>query len=399
MQTMGVGIIGFGFMGKVHACNYRSVSVYYDPVPVQTKLVGVADAIPEVAQHAVEQAGFEFSTTDWRELVARDDIQIIDICSPNSLHAEQLLAAMASGKHIYCDKPLVVSEGDMARVGAALRVYRGVGQMAFQYRFFPATLRAKQLIDEGFIGSVISFRAAYLHSGSVDKSKPMGWKQLKSEGGGVLQDLGSHIVDLMNHLIGPFASVFTQTCILYPERPNLQGKMVPVEADDMMVMMAKLSNGTIGAIEASKIATGTEDELRFEIHGEQGALRFNSMDPNYLEAYDLRAPESPLGGGRGWCKIACVQRYGKPGGFPGPKFSIGWIRAHMHSLYNFLEAIASGKQPEPSLQQGLYQQRVLAVAEKSASSQTWQSLPSAEFRSSESIHPTAGGRAGSPTPS
>lgn len=349
--------------------------IYYDPVPVQTKLVAVADAIPEVAQHAIEQAGFESSTTDWRKLVSRDDIHIIDICSPNSLHAEQLLAGMASGKHVYCDKPLVVSEVDMARVAAALRDYRGVGQMAFQYRFFPATLRAKQLIDEGFVGNVISFRAAYLHSGSVDASKPMGWKQLKSEGGGVLQDLGSHIVDLMDHLIGPFASVLTQTRILYPERPNLQGKMVPVEADDMMVMMAKLSNGTIGAIEASKIATGAEDELRFEIHGEQGALRFNSMDPNYLEAYDLRAAESPLGGGRGWCKIACVQRYQKPGGFPGPKFSIGWIRADTHCLYNFLEAVATGNEPKPSLADGLYLQQVLAVAEKSASSRTWQSLP------------------------
>jgi predicted dehydrogenase len=115
--------------------------------------------------------------------------------------------------------------------------------------------------------------------------------------------------------------------------------------------------------------------LRFEIHGDKGALRFNSMDPNYLEAYDLRAPEAPLGGSRGWCKIACVQRYEKPGGFPGPKFSGGWIRAHLHSLYNFLEAIATGKPPRPSLLDGLNLQRLLAAAERSARTQTWQSLP------------------------
>ena len=143
----------------------------------------------------------------------------------------------------------------------------------------------------------------------------------------------------------------------------------------MMVMMAKLPNGAIGTIEASKIATGAEDELRFEIHGDRGALRFNSMDPNYLEAYDLRVPDAPLGGGRGWCKIACVQRFEKPGGFPGPKFSIGWIRAHLHSLYNFLQAVANRKQPQPSLQDGLRLQRLLSVAEKSALTQTWQSLP------------------------
>ena len=375
MQTLGVGIIGFGFMGKVHAYDYRSVPIYYDPVPVQTKLVGVAEVVPERARLAVEQAGFEFSTTDWRELVAREDIRNIDICSPNSLHTEQLLAAMAAGKHIYCDKPLVVGEEAMARVEAPLRSYRGVGQMALQYRFYPATLRAKQLMEEGFVGKVVSFRGAYLHAGSVDPMKPMGWKQLKSEAGGVLQDMGPHIVDLMAYLIGPFASIYTQTHILYPTRPNARGEMVPVEADDMMVMLAKLPNGVIGTLEASKIATGAEDELRFEIHGDRGALRFNSLDPNYLEAYDLRAPEAPLGGSRGWCKIACVQRYEKPGGFPGPKFSIGWIRAHMHSLYNFLEGIATGKQPQPSLQHGLYLQRLLAVAEKSARTQTWQSVP------------------------
>ncbi len=117
---------------------------------------------------------------------------------------------------------------------------------------------------------MISFRAIYLHSGSVDPNKPMGWKQLKSEGGGVLQDLGSHVVDLMDYLIGPFDSVLTETRILYEKRPNQQGEIVPVEADDHFVMMVKLPNGALGLIEASKIATGAEDELRFEIHGDRG---------------------------------------------------------------------------------------------------------------------------------
>lgn len=375
MQVLGIGIIGFGFMGKVHAYNYRSVPFYYEPVPVRTKLIGVAnpDADPAMRLQA-KQAGFDFLTSDWRDLISRDDIHIIDICSPNSLHAEQLLAAIAAGKHIYCDKPLTVGDENLDRVEVALRDFRGTGQMALQYRFFPATLRAKQLMESGFVGNVISFRAAYLHSGSVDRDKPMGWKQLKSEGGGVLQDLGSHIMDLMAHLVGPFASVLAQTHILYPRRPNRQGEWVPVQTDDMVVIMAKLQNGAIGTIEASKIATGTEDEVRFEIHGDQGALRFNSMDPNYLEAYDRTVADMPLGGERGWCKIACVQRFDKPGGFPGPKFSIGWIRAHIHSLYNFLDAVASGRQAQPSLQDGLRLQRVLSGAERSAATQAWQSL-------------------------
>ena len=374
MDTFGVGIIGFGFIGKVHAYGYLNMPLFYDPVPVRTKLVGVATSCEETARKAAEQGGFEFCTADWRELIARDDIQIINICSPNSRHAEQLVAAISAGKHIYCDKPLVAGDENAARVDAALRDYRGIGQMTLNYRFFPATLRAKQLIDEGFIGNAISFRAAYLHSGSVDPDRPMGWKQLKSEGGGVLQDLGSHIVDLMDYFIGPIAGVYAEQRILYPERPNQCGKIVPVEADDQTLMLVRMSNGACGAIEASKIATGTEDELRFEIHGDKGALRFNLMEPGYLEAYDLRDAESPFGGTRGWRKIATVQRYEKPAGFPGPKFSIGWLRAHMHCLYNFLQAVAAGRPTEPSLHCGLRLQRILAAAEKSARTRTWQEV-------------------------
>ncbi len=374
MQTLGVGIIGFGFIGKVHTYGYLNMPLFYDPVPARTRLVGVATSREETARKAVEQGGFEFGTADWRELIARDDIQVINICSPNSQHCEQLLAAIAAGKHIYCDKPLVVTEEEAQRIVAALRDYRGVGQVTLNYRFYPPTLRAKQLIEEGLVGNVISFRAAYLHSGSVDPARPMGWKQLKSEGGGVLQDLGSHVIDIMDHLIGPLESVMAETRILYPQRPNQRGEIVPVEADDLVLLLARMANGAVGTIEATKIATGAEDELRFEIHGDKGALRFNLMDPSYLEAYDLRDPDAPLGGDRGWKKVATVQRYEKPSVFPAPKASIGWLRGHVHCLYSFLQAIAAGRPAEPSLQRGVDLQRILRAAEISAATRTWQTL-------------------------
>ncbi|NLO72677.1 MAG: Gfo/Idh/MocA family oxidoreductase [candidate division WS1 bacterium] len=358
----------------MHAYGYRSIPLFYEPLPFQTQLVGVAEVDEARAAAAAEQGGFEFGTADWRELIGREDIQIINICSPNSLHADQVLEAIAAGKHIYCEKPLVVDPADAARVATALEDYQGVGQMTLEYRFYPPTLRAKQLIEEGFLGDIISFRAAYLHSGSVDAKKPMGWKQLKSEGGGVLQDLGSHVVDLMEHLMGPFAEILTETRILYPQRPNAAGELVPVEADDQTLMMVKLPNGATGTLEASKIATGAEDEMRFEIHGTQGGLRFNAMDPNYLEAYDLREPETPLGGQRGWRKIATVQRYDKPAGFPGPKFAIGWIRGHMHCLYNFLDTMVTGREPSPSLHRGLEIHRLLAMAQESAQKREWRKL-------------------------
>ncbi|HOQ29667.1 MAG TPA: Gfo/Idh/MocA family oxidoreductase, partial [Armatimonadota bacterium] len=174
----------------------------------------------------------------------------------------------------------------------------------------------------------------------------------------------------------PVTSVMCDMRILYPERPLPSGEFVPVEADDHVVMLARLANGATGTIEATKIATGTEDELRFEIHGDRGALRFNLMDLNYLEAYDLREPDSPMGGHRGWRKLATVQRYEKPSGFfPSSKSGIGWVRGHMHCLYSFLRAIATGEPAEPSLQRGIQIQRMLAAAAHSAATRTWQELP------------------------
>lgn len=375
MDTLGVGIIGFGFIGKAHTYGYLNIPLFYDPLPVKTRLVGVATAHPDSARKAVEQGGFSFGTTDWHELIAHKDIDIINICTPNSQHQAQLLAAMEAEKHIYCDKPLVVGDDAITALGAALPNYHGIGQMTLQYRFYPPTLHAKQLIEAGFLGNVLSFRAAYLHAGSVDPLKPMGWKQLKSEGGGVLQDLGSHVLDLIDHLIGPVKEVCAETRILYPQRPNAQGVMTQVEADDQMLMLARLANGAMGTIEASKIATGTEDELRFEIHGDQGGLRFNLMEANYLEAYDLREPEAPLGGQRGWRKIATVQRFSAPASFPTSKCSIGWLRGHQHCLYTFLNAIATGVPAEPTLQRGLHLQKKLAAVARSANSKSWVAMP------------------------
>ncbi len=374
MQTLGVGIIGFGFIGKVHTLGYTNIPFFYDPMPVRTRLVGVATSRTETANKAALLGGFEFATSDWRDLIACDDIQIINICSPNSQHSEQLLAAIAAGKHIYCDKPMLSGEKDIQQLAAALPCYRGVGQMTFQYRFFPATQRAKQLIDEGFLGNIISFRAEYLHAGNVDENKPISWRQSPAEGGGVLQDLGSHVIDLLEYMIGPFDSILAETRILYPQRPDARGETVTIDADDQVVMLVKLRTGAIGSIEASKIATGAEDELRFEIHGDKGAIRFNLREMDYLETFDLRDVNAPLGGERGWRKITTLPRHEKLAGFPDPRIGTGWMRGHMHCLYTFLQAMADGHSHEPSLQRGLQVQRMLAIVEASCRGKSWESF-------------------------
>ena len=182
-----------------------------------------------------------------------------------------LLKALKAGKNIYCDKPLVTSEQETQELLQQLQGTNVITQVAFQYRFFPATLRAKQLIEEGRLGKILSFRISYLHSGSVDPNKPIGWKQDKSiGGGGVLFDMGSHALDLIDYLLGEYDSIFAQTETVYSRRPDRSGNMVNIEAEDLVLMIAKMKNGGVGTIEASKIATGTSDELRFEIHGDRG---------------------------------------------------------------------------------------------------------------------------------
>jgi predicted dehydrogenase len=361
MQTLGVGIIGFGFMGRTHAYGHLNLPLFYDPVPCRTRLVGVATSRRETAEKARQALEVELATTDWRELVDRKDIDIIHVCTPNALHKEQVLAALAEGKHVYCDKPLCMNRAEAEEIDAALPGARVTHQMVLHNRFFPATMRAKALVDEGFLGEVLSLRAAYLHAGSADPEAPLKWKLDASvAGGGVLFDLGSHALDLVQHLVGPLTVLDCTTHIAYPERPAAGelDRTVSVTAEDAVFLTVRTSNGAPGHIEASKIATGAVDELRFEINGSRGALRFNLMEPNYLWAYDATAPAAQ----RGWRAIETVQSYPAPATFPPPKASIGWLRAHVACLHNFLSAVAKGESADPSLQVGVDLQYLMVEA-------------------------------------
>jgi predicted dehydrogenase len=374
METLGVAIIGYGFIGKVHAYAYRTIPFHYDPPPLPVRLVGVATARRETAEAARLHGGFETATTDWRSLIDRPDVHIVNICSPNAAHAEQVAAAMAAGKHIYCDKPLTATTEEAEALERASRNWKGVGQMTFHNRFFSAPLRARQLVEEGFIGTPLGVRAVYLHAGSVDPSAPLKWKLRKADGGGVLRDLGSHLIDLVDWLAGPIAAVRADTRILYRTRPDGRGGTGVVDAEDQAVLTIRLASGALGTLEVSKIATGAEDDLRLEIHGSRGALRFNLMEPDYLEVYSLAAPEAPLGGTRGWTRIATVQRYPAPSVFPSPRATSGWLRGHVHCLWHFLDAVARGAPAEPSIQRGVDIQRIMGCAERSVETGRWEDV-------------------------
>ena len=373
MDEIRVGIIGFGFMGKTHTYGYKTIPLYYSDLPFKIKLVGVCDTVAEVAQKAKESLDFEFATNDPDEILKREDIDAVDVCTPNKYHKDAILKALDAGKHVYCDKPLATSYEEAKEIVSLLDRYDLVTQMALQYRFFPATMRAREIIQEGRIGKIMSFRACYLHSSAINPKKPLGWKQDKKfGGGGVLFDLGSHVLDIIYYLLGEYSSVFAKTEIVYRQRPDRNGNMVDVEADDIAFLILRMKDGGIGTIEASKVATGVNDELRFEIHGDRGAIRFNLMEPNWLEYYDNTLPDVPLGGVKGYVRIECTQRYPKPGGdFPNPKFSIGWIRSHVHSLYNFVSCVYDKRQASPSFKDGAYIQHVMERAYQSDNEGKW----------------------------
>lgn len=360
-----MGIIGYGFMGKVHAYSYRNISFYYRDPPYRIRLVGVCTSRPETAEKAKDQGGFLIDTTDYMELLKRKDIQVINCCLPNYLHRNVVIAALKAGKHVYCDKPLALNLQEAKEIYEAAKDSGVKHQITFQYRFIPAIIRAKQLIDEGAIGDIYSIRGSYLHSSCVAQSlrKAYSWKAEYSKvGGGVLVDLGSHIIDLTRYLVGDFKRVsgFVRNFTSPDKR-----------TDDLAIMNVEMENGAIGILEASKMATGTNDELRLEIHGLKGAIRFNSMEPNWLEFYDNTESGEPIGGKKGFKGIDTVQKYPESTGIPMPKFSIGWIRYHVACLHSFLTAIANDTEPSPDFKDGLEVQKVMEAVYASAKMGRW----------------------------
>ncbi|MDQ2686489.1 MAG: Gfo/Idh/MocA family oxidoreductase [Armatimonadota bacterium] len=372
-MELGIGIVGYGFIGKVHAFAHRSLPLMYDPLPARTRLIGVCTATKASGKKAQEQAGFAFATTDYRDLLARDDIHVIHCCSPNDAHADLLRDALAAKKHIYCDKPLTRTLAEAEDIAALARASGVVHRMTFNYRFVPAILRAKQLIDDGFLGDVYQFRAAYLHAGYIDPTRPLSWRlEMSRSGGGALMDLGVHAFDLVRFLLGDFAEAHAQLQTCIPQRPDPKtGALGKVDVDDIAIIQTRLTSGALGLVEASRLATGTQDDLRIEIHGSRGALAFRLMDPNYLDIYDNTQPEAPLGGTRGTQRIESVARYPKPYAFGATKNPIGWPQFHIHCLYDFLHAVAQGELGAPNFDDGLAANRLVDACQRSAAQHSW----------------------------
>lgn len=377
MRELGVGMIGYGFMGKMHSYAYASLPFIYDPPPAEIRFAAVCAQSEKSRNLAVERAGYAFSTDDYRELVTRDDVDIVNVCTPNYLHREQVLAALEAGKHVYCDKPLAMNAAEAEQMANAANKAGTTCQVTFHLRYSPAILRAKQLVDEGFLGDITAFRAAYLHAGYVDPNRPISWRTDKEKaGGGALVDLGSHVLDLLRHLMGDFVRVRAELRTIIKERPISVGsdEKAPVTVDDMALVELELPGGVIGTMEVSRVATGAQDDMRLEIHGAKGAVRFDLMDPNWLWVYDNTKPHAALGGNRGWQRIETIQNYPMPASLPGGRSPVGWMRFHIASIYEFVSRVADGRLGSPSFEDGFAVQQIMDAAIRSAETGDWELL-------------------------
>ena len=364
-QEIRIGLLGFGAMGKTHAFAVSNLPYFCGDLPFHAVIHGVATRSLEKSRAVADTYGFAVATDCENDLIQSPDIDVIDICTPNILHTDTVRRALAAGKHIYCEKPLADTLKNAEEM-AALAVQSGrICNVVFNNRHLSAVQRAKQLIDEGRLGQILSFDFRYLHNSCTDPKKNAGWKQTAAVcgEGGVLFDLGAHIIDLAVFLCGKFRTVTGKSQIAFPERRGTDGKIWRTDASEAFYILAETASGAHGTLTASKLATGTNDDLNFAIYGTRGALRFSLMDPNYLEFYDNTVSHEPYGGLGGFTRIECAGRYPAPAGaFPSPKAAQGWLRGHVMGMYAFLHSVYLGKQSAPSFTDGAYVQRVMEAA-------------------------------------
>ncbi len=364
-KALRIGVLGFGAMGRTHTWAVRNLPFFYGELPFSATVNAVCTTSLERSERIAKEFGMTLATEIEDDIINAPDIDVIDICTPNVYHFQTLKKAIASGKHILCEKPLCISKEQTEEILALPRKDGQICGMVFNNRYIAPILRAKQLMEEGRLGRVISFRGAYLHNSATDVNRTAGWKQDKEIcGGGVLFDLGSHVIDLISFLCGRISTVSGMSQIAYPTRPGRNGEQWQTNADEAFYMMARTADGAMGTMEVSKLHVGTNDDLTIEIYGEKGALKFSLMEPNWLYFYDGTADAQPIGGDRGFVRIECVGRYPDIV-FPSPKAPAGWLYGHLHSMFTFLSSVANGRPFAPSFEDGAYVQAVMDAAYRS----------------------------------
>jgi predicted dehydrogenase len=347
VPTLGVGMLGYAFMGKAHTNAYKTLDYIYTPPPAHARLVAIAGRSAERVRAAAERYGYEKAVTDWHDLVNDPQIQVFDNGAPNNLHAEPCIAAAQAGKHIICEKPLARNAAEAKAMLDAVQAAGVVHMCAFNYRFVPALKLARDIIHAGRLGRIYHFRAQYLQEWIMDPGFGMVWRLDAAEAGsGVLGDLGTHIIDLARFLVGEPASVGGETATFIKERPDAAGGTSAVDVDDAFVATVRFQNGALGTLEASRFAKGRKNHQIIEINGEKGSLAFNLERLNELEVY---LPEEESGGDATGFRQVLVTESTHPyyAAWWPQGHIIGWEHSFVHEIHRFFEAIVAGGSVTP----------------------------------------------------
>ena len=371
MRKLNIALIGYKFMGKAHSNAWRQVGSFFD-VPYEPVLKVICGRNEGELIKAANKFGWQEHSTSWEDVVGREDIDVVDICAPGDMHLPIALAAAASKKIIFCEKPLANTLAEAKQMLDAARANGCVHMLCHNYRRAPAVALARELIGAGRIGEIYHYRGTYLQDWLVDPDFPRVWRLEKARAGsGALGDLLSHSIDLARYLVGEITEVSGLLKTFIPERPLPQSRtMAPVEVDDAALSLVKFESGAVGTMEATRFATGRKNYNHFEINGSRGSIVFNLERMNELELYLEEGAQSGF---------RTIQVTGK--GYP---YMEGWWpRGHIigyehtftHTVLDLLRAVAEGRLPTPNFEDGVRNQLVLDAVERAAESRSWQDVP------------------------
>ncbi|WP_313280873.1 Gfo/Idh/MocA family protein [Timonella senegalensis] len=385
-RELGVAMIGYAFMGAAHSQGWRTAPHFFD-LPLHPAMRVVAGRNAANVEAAAHTLGWAESSTSWRDLLERDDIDIIDICTPGDSHHEIAIAALEAGKHVLCEKPLANSVKEAEEMAAAAERAAANGVLAmvgFTYRRVPAIQLARKLVADGKIGEIHHVRAQYLQDWLTDPSAPLSWRLDKAKAGsGALGDIGAHIVDMTQFITGQSITevsgalrTFVSQRPVAEEFAGLSGKggseMGPVTVDDSATFLAQLSGGAVGVYEATRFANGRKNAIRIEINGSKGSLAFDFEDMNVLHFFDGTDPGETAGFRR---IVVTEPEHAYIANWWPAGHGLGYEHGFTHQVVDLVNAIATGTQPEPSFTDGLQVQRVLDAVERSSNERAgWTSV-------------------------
>ena len=382
-----VGMIGYAFMGVAHSHAWRTAPRFFD-LPLTPELTELAGRDTAAVSAAADRLGWAGTETDWHRVVERDDVDLVDICTPGETHAEMAIAALEAGKHVLCEKPLAnsVAEAEAMAAAAARAAGQGVRAMVgFTYRRVPAVSLARKLVADGRLGTIRHVRAQYLQDWIADPAAPMSWRLQKDKAGsGALGDIGAHVVDLTQFITGQAltgVSALLETFVRKRPLPASTGAlggvagegMGEVTVDDAAVFLGRFTGGALATFEATRFALGRKNAIRIEINGSAGSLSFDFEDMNVLEFFDGSDPADTAGFRR-----IVVTEPGHPyvAAWWPPGHGLGYEHGFTHQVVDLVTALGAGDQPRPSFAEGLQVQRVLDAVERSAAARaTWTDVP------------------------